>query len=94
METNFVSSPALTETAAYVNFSPAHFSRLFKKVIGVTYSEYLNYIRIETGRSLLLTTNLSIGEIAQLSGFDNSNYFCNVMKKLLGDNPRNIRRLK
>lgn len=94
METNFLNSPSLTETAAYVNFSPAHFSRLFKKVIGVTYSEYLNYIRIETGRNLLLTTNLSIGEIAQLSGFDNSNYFCNVMKKLLGDNPRNIRRLK
>lgn len=94
MEHNFLSSPSLTETAAYVNFSPAHFSRLFKRVIGVTYSEYLNYIKTETGRHLLLTTDLSIGEIAQLSGFDNSNYFCNVMKKILGDNPSNIRRLK
>lgn len=94
MENNFLSSPSLIETAAYVNFSPAHFSRLFKKVVGVTYSEYLNYIRIETGRHLLLTTNLSIGEIAQLSGFDNSNYFCNVMKKILGNNPSNIRRLR
>ncbi len=94
METNFLSSPSLTETAAYVNFSPAHFSRLFKKIIGVTYSEYLNYIKVETGRNLLLTTDLSIGEIAQLSGFDNSNYFCNVTKKLLGSNPSNIRRLK
>lgn len=94
MENNFLNSPTLVETANYVNFSPAHFSRLFKKVIGVTYSEYLNYIRIEIGRNLLLTTNLSIGEIAQLSGFDNSNYFCNVMKKFLGNNPRNIRRLR
>lgn len=94
MESNFLSSPSLTETAAYVNFSSAHFSRLFKKVIGVSYSEYLNYIKIEAGRNLLLTTDLSIGEIAQLSGFDNSNYFCNVMKKLLGNNPSNIRRLK
>ncbi len=94
MENNFLNSPTLVETANYVNFSPAHFSRLFKKVIGVTYSEYLNYIRIEIGRNLLLTTDLSIGEIAQLSGFDNSNYFCNVMKKLLGNNPRNIRRLR
>lgn len=92
METNFLNSPSLIETAAYVNFSPAHFSRLFKKVIGVPYSEYLNYIKVEMGRKLLLTTDLSIGEIAQLSGFDNSNYFCNVMKKLLGDNPSNIRR--
>lgn len=92
MENNFLNSPSLIETAAYVNFSPAHFSRLFKKVIGVPYSEYLNYIKVEMGRKLLLTTDLSIGEIAQLSGFDNSNYFCNVMKKLLGDNPSNIRR--
>ena len=94
MENNFLNDPSLTETAAYINFSPAHFSRLFKKVIGVSYSEYLNYIRVEMGRNLLLTTNLSIGEIAQLSGFNNSNYFCNVMKKILGDNPSKIRRLK
>lgn len=94
METNFLDSPSLVETASYVNFSPAHFSRLFKKVIGVPYSEYLNYIRVETGRNLLLTTSLSVGEIAQMSGFNNSNYFCNVMKKLLGCSPREVRRMR
>lgn len=91
MEKHFLNAPSLVETAAHVNFSPAHFSRLFKKVIGVSYSEYLNYIRVETGRHLLLTTNLSVGEIAQLAGFDNSNYFCNVTKKILGYTPREIR---
>lgn len=91
MECNFLNNPSLIETASHVNFSPAHFSRLFKKTVGVTYSEYLNYIRIEKGRSLLLTTSLSINEIAQLSGFDNGNYFCNVMKKLLGRTPSSFR---
>lgn len=94
MECNFLNNPSLIETAGHAGFSPAHFSRLFKKTIGVTYSEYLNYIRIEKGRSLLLTTSLSINEIAQLSGFDNSSYFCNVMKKLLGCTPNSLRHLK
>ncbi len=91
MESNYLNNPSLAETAAYVNFSPAHFSRLFKKMIGVTYSEYLNYIRIENGRSLLLTTQLPISQVAQLSGFESSNYFCNVMKKLLGCSPSSFR---
>lgn len=92
METNFINSPSMIETAAHINFSPAHFSRVFKKVIGVTYSEYLNYIKVENGRKLLLTTTLPISEIAGLCGFDNANYFCNVMKKLIGNNPSDIRK--
>ena len=92
METNMLSNPSLEETAKYVSISPSHFSRLFKKATGLSYSEYFNYIRIENGRKLLLTTDLSVSEIATLSGFDNGNYFCNVMKKVLGCTPTSLRR--
>lgn len=92
IERNYLKDPALTETASHVGLSASHFSRIFKQATGVTYSEYLNYIRVEHGRRLLLTTNLSISEIAQFSGFDNGNYFCNVTKKLLGASPSDIRK--
>ena len=92
MEVNMLPNPSLEETAGYVNISPSHFSRLFKKATGLSYSEYFNYIRIENGRKLLLTTDLSVSEIATLSGFDNGNYFCNVMKKVLGCTPTSLRR--
>lgn len=92
METNMLSNPSLEETAKYVSISPSHFSRLFKKAIGLSYSEYFNYIRVENGRKLLLTTDLSVNEIATLSGFDNGNYFCNVMKKVLGCTPTSLRK--
>lgn len=91
IEHNFLNDPSLAETAAHIGLSPSHFSRIFKAATGVSYSEYLNYIRVENGRKLLLTTDLSISEIAQLSGFDNGNYFCNVTKKLLGLPPSRLR---
>ena len=92
METNMLSNPSLEETARYVSISPSHFSRLFKKATGLSYSEYFNYILIENGRKLLLTTDLSVSEIATLSGFDNGNYFCNVMKRVLGCTPTSLRK--
>ncbi len=92
IERNYLKDPSLLETAKHVGLSSSHFSRIFKQATGVTYSEYLNYIRVEHGRKLLLTTNLSISEIAQFSGFDNGNYFCNVTKKLLGCSPSEIRK--
>lgn len=92
IERNYLKDPSLTETAKHIGLSSSHFSRIFKQSTGVTYSEYLNYIRVEHGRKLLLTTDLSISEIAQFSGFDNGNYFCNVTKKLLGCSPSEIRK--
>lgn len=92
IEHNYLKDPSLCETAQHVGLSVSHFSRIFKQETGVSYSEYLNYIRVEHGRKLLLTTDLSISEIAQLSGFDNGNYFCNVTKKLLGCSPSQIRK--
>lgn len=92
VEHNYLRDPSLTDTAHYVGLSASHFSRIFKQSTGVSYSEYLNYIRVENGRKLLLTTKLSISEIAQLSGFDNGNYYCTVTKHLLGYTPNEIRK--
>ncbi len=92
IEHNFLRDPSLSETARHIGLSSSHFSRIFKQSTGVSYTEYLNYIRVEQGRKLLLTTDLSVSEIAQLSGFDNGNYFCNVMKKMLGCSPSEIRK--
>ncbi len=92
IEHNFLKDPSLSETAKHVGLSSSHFSRIFKQATGVSYTEYLNYIRVEHGRRLLLTTDLSVSEIAQLSGFDNGNYFCNVTKKLLGSSPSQLRK--
>lgn len=92
LDNNYMNDPSMTETAKYVGLSPSYFSRLFKQALGDTYSEYLNRVKVEKARSLLLSTNLSITNIAQQCGFQNSNYFCNITKKLLGETPSSLRK--
>ena len=41
IDANVGRSPGIEETAAYVGFSPSHFSRIFKENVGVIYSAYL-----------------------------------------------------
>lgn len=92
VDRNYIYDPSLKAAAVYFNVSPSHFSRTFKHTMGSTYSTYLNYIKIENARHLLQTTNLSVAEIANLVGFENSNYFCNVMKKVLNCTPSSMRK--
>ena len=52
--------------------------------LSVTISKYIRFLRMEKAKELLLTTDLSITEIAGLSGFSDYNYFCRVFKKETG----------
>ena len=50
--------------ADYVHMSPAWFSRKFHKAVGLGFKEYLTHIRLENAEKLLLTTGMSVTEIA------------------------------
>ena len=93
MEQSYLENPSLKETAAHVSLSPEYFSRLFKEVVGASFSDYLNKIRLRHAYQLLEQTNLSIGEVAEQSGFSNGNYMCDVMKRYLGMSPTAYRKL-
>lgn len=77
---------SLSDVAEYVNLNPTYFSNLFKRSTGQSYSHYLNKIRIEESKRLLLQ-NYNISEIAQNVGFSDQSYFTNVFKKLEGVPP-------
>jgi len=68
--------------------SRSYFSKLFKQVTGVGLSEYINITRITAAQNLLSKSNLSVTEIATLCGFNDSNYFTAVFKKLKGITPK------
>ncbi len=68
--------------------SPAYFSKLFKIVTGVGLNEYINISRISAAEKLLLNSNMSITAIATECGFNDSNYFAAVFKKLKGITPK------
>ena len=83
---------SLEEVADQVNLSPAYLSRKFRKTTGVTFKEYINYIRIKQAVQALLTTDDSITKIAVDCGFNSSNYFKDIFKKINGVSPMAFRR--
>lgn len=73
--------------------SRSHFSRKFRSVTGLSYSEYVTNVRITNAETLLRESRLSITDIAQRCGFNDSNYFAAVFKRLKGITPYKYSRL-
>lgn len=85
---NYDSDLSLEFLSAKFAMSPSHFSKQFKSVTGIGLSEYINISRISAAEKLLSKTNMPITEIATRCGFNDSNYFAAVFKKLKGITPK------
>lgn len=85
---NLTDDLKLETLATKFSISPSHLSKQFKLLTGIGLSEYINISRISASENLLLNTNLSITEIAFKCGFNDSNYFSRVFKKLKGITPK------
>ena len=83
----------LPHLAAHFAVSPSHLSRTFKQATGFGLREYLVNLRIQRACELLLSTTLSITDIADKCGFNDSNYFGDAFRKAIGVSPRNYRKL-
>ncbi|MBE7025239.1 MAG: helix-turn-helix domain-containing protein [Ruminococcaceae bacterium] len=70
--------------------SNTYFRKLFFERFGETPSKYLTNLRIEHAVNLLSKGNLTISEVALLSGFTDTKYFCRVIKKIYGYPPSKI----
>jgi len=82
---------SLGQVARAVNTSTFYFCKLFKKVTGINFTDYLSRLRIEKAKSLLLNPNLRVSEIAFEVGFQSLTHFNRVFKKLLGQSPTEYR---
>lgn len=82
------------DVAAIVYITPNYLSKLFRSKMGMNLREYINQIRIEEARRMLLTTSLSVSEIAGRVGYDNISYFSTVFRKQVGMSPVDWRNSK
>lgn len=69
-----------------------YISQLFKNEIGVNFLTYLTNIRMEKAKKLLLSTALSVAEVAERSGYGDYRVFTKVFKKNEGITPSQFRR--
>lgn len=84
---------SLTEMADVAHFSPYHFARTFRRVTGIPPGEFVAALRLERAKRLLLTTDLSVGEICFEVGYKSVGSFTSRFTQLVGLSPTRMRRL-
>jgi AraC-like DNA-binding protein/ligand-binding sensor protein len=81
----------LSHVAKACNTSTFYFCKMFKKVTGLNFTDYLSRVRIEKSKNLLLNPNLRVSEIAFEVGFQSLTHFNRVFKRILGQSPTDYR---
>ena len=83
---------SVASISAELFYNPKYISHLFKKKMGVSYSEYLNSLRIKYAITLFRHGIDLVRNVAALSGFSDPLYFSTVFKKQMGISPAEYRR--
>jgi AraC-like DNA-binding protein len=78
---------SLPEIANIANLSVSQLVRIFKKNYGMTPVDYIIELRLNEARRLLGNTTLAVSEIADITGFNDSNYFSRAFRKRFGITP-------
>ncbi len=82
---------SLGDVAKAVNTSTFYFCKMFKKVAGINFTDYVTRLRLERAKNLLINPNLRISEIAFEVGFQSLTNFNRVFKRILGQSPTEYR---
>lgn len=88
---NYANKITLEEVCKELFINPAYFSVAFKKATGKNFIDYVNEIRVEKSKELIIESEYRIKEIAQKVGFDSFSYFCTVFKRSTGATPLEFR---
>ncbi len=89
---NYASDLTLEVISDKFFISPCYFSRTFKRVTGVPFTEYLNGVRIKEAQRLLAKTDMSISDIAESVGYKSATHFGRTFKQITGTSPISYRR--
>lgn len=76
------------------NINPSYLGQIFNKEVGRPFSDYLNEMKNEKAKELLLTTNLKINDISKKVGYSDTSYFFRKFKEQYGISPNTFRKNK
>lgn len=79
------------QVAELLNISEEHFSRMFKKKMGIPPVKYINEVKIAEAKRLLQQTDLRIKDIAIQLNYSDQFYFSQQFKKITGHSPTEFR---
>lgn len=92
IETNLTKKIDLDMVANAVHYSKYHLHRMFSETLGMTFHDYLQRRQLTEAAKLLVFSNKSILEIAQLSGYESQQAFHNIFKAMYKVSPNEYRK--
>ncbi len=90
-EDNLATKISVADMASVAAMSPSYFARSFKLAMGVGPARYVTIRRIERAKMLLMRHEISIAEVAYLSGFTSQAYLTRTFRDLTGTTPAAFR---
>lgn len=91
LQENYQRDIALSDLCSHLGISESHCSREITRHFGRSFRRLLRETRLSVAQRLLGNVSLVIQEVAELSGFQDPNYFSRVFKELYGVSPREYR---
>jgi len=91
MEENYIRDLSMQEVARVMNYSEAYFCKLFKQCFDKNFTTYLTECRVEAAKKLLTEPMVNVKEIGEAVGYNDSNYFAKVFKRVTGISPTEYR---
>jgi len=86
---------SLETVSSNVNVSPFHFCKVFKRGTGMTFTDYVNHVRVEKARRMLLRPGARITDVAYDVGFQSLSHFNRSFRRIVNESPTEYRaRLK
>lgn len=92
LESHFRESPSLDYIAEYVGLNKNYFCKLFRAETGKTLVQYVRDLKLNYGRRVLMTTDLTVHEISQKCGFNSFSAFIREFKKKYNETPLQCRK--
>lgn len=89
---HFASDISVESLASACNISVSALERRFRKHFDKTPRQYINAVRLDNARQMLLETDKAIGTIALETGFSDHSHFTREFGKHFGETPRAVRR--
>lgn len=80
------------EVCKLANMSYYYFVKFFKKAIGLSFTEYVNYRKIKWAERILLTKDLSVSEVGDRIGMPNMAHFYKMFKKYNDCSPKQFQK--
>ncbi len=94
IDKNYSEKITTHDLGALVHLNSDYLCRFFKKTVGSTIGDYVNFVRVKKAEQLLSTTRRTISEIALDTGFSSVSYFNRVFQKYKNCSPSSYKRIK